>query len=145
MPVNISLLPLSCSIFFYQLYTCCTGLFCQRRNFQNKPNSLCVRVAVLPTTALLLSDNEEQNTFLSPNNNNEDQKRKMCEMYGFTQIGDPVPDNITLKDIMDTLPKKVLPHSLYYLVASVLLQTVSQTALNQKQQCVKNQILCWRI
>jgi hypothetical protein len=77
---------------------------------------------VVPATTLPASDNEEQNTFLSRNSNNEDQKRKMCEMYGFTQIGDPVPNNITLKDVMDTLPKKVLPHSLYYFVTILLAQ-----------------------
>lgn len=79
-----------------------------------KKENLLVRAAVVPDTTLLLSDNEEQNILLSPNNSNEEEKKKICEMYGFTQIGDPMPDNITLKDIMETLPKKVLTHSLYF-------------------------------
>lgn len=67
---------------------------------------------MVPDTTLLSPDNEEQNPLLSLNGYNEEEKRKMCEMYGFTQIGDPVPDNVTLKDIMDSLPRKVLTHSL---------------------------------
>lgn len=52
-----------------------------------------IHAAVLPISPSLL-DNEEQ-------------RLKMCENYGFTQIGEPLPDNITLKDVMETLPKKV--------------------------------------
>ena len=39
---------------------------------------------------------------------NEEERKQMSERYGFTQIGEPLPDNIKLKDIMDTLPKMVL-------------------------------------
>ncbi|XP_020692677.1 omega-6 fatty acid desaturase, chloroplastic isoform X1 [Dendrobium catenatum] len=31
----------------------------------------------------------------------------MCKTYGFIKIGEAVPDNVTLKDIITTLPKKV--------------------------------------
>ncbi|KAL3629616.1 Omega-6 fatty acid desaturase, chloroplastic [Castilleja foliolosa] len=34
-------------------------------------------------------------------------RQKLCEDYGFQQIGEPLPDNVTLRDIIDTLPKKV--------------------------------------
>ena len=31
----------------------------------------------------------------------------MAEDFGFTQIGEELPDSVTLKDVMDTLPKEV--------------------------------------
>lgn len=34
-------------------------------------------------------------------------RKQLAESYGFRKIGEPLPDNITLKDVMDTLPKKV--------------------------------------
>lgn len=36
-----------------------------------------------------------------------EQRKQMCESYGFTQIGEPLPETVTLKDVIDTLPKKV--------------------------------------
>ncbi|KAK1323106.1 hypothetical protein QJS10_CPA02g01281 [Acorus calamus] len=36
-----------------------------------------------------------------------EQRKQMCESYGFTQIGVSLPQNVTLKDVMDSLPKKV--------------------------------------
>lgn len=44
---------------------------------------------------------------ISPSLQDDEKRQQMCESYGFTQIGEPLPDNITLKDVMDTLPKKV--------------------------------------
>ncbi|KAL0337708.1 UNVERIFIED_CONTAM: Omega-6 fatty acid desaturase, chloroplastic [Sesamum calycinum] len=34
-------------------------------------------------------------------------RQQLCQEYGFQQIGEPLPDNVTLRDIIDTLPKKV--------------------------------------
>ncbi|CAK9180376.1 unnamed protein product [Ilex paraguariensis] len=34
-------------------------------------------------------------------------RKQITESYGFRQIGEPLPNNVTLKDIVDTLPKKV--------------------------------------
>ncbi|CAH2040979.1 unnamed protein product [Thlaspi arvense] len=34
-------------------------------------------------------------------------RKQLCESYGFKQIGEPLPDNVTLKDIVNTLPSKV--------------------------------------
>ncbi|KAL0296223.1 UNVERIFIED_CONTAM: Omega-6 fatty acid desaturase, chloroplastic [Sesamum radiatum] len=34
-------------------------------------------------------------------------RQQLCQEYGFRQIGEPLPDNVTLRDIIDTLPKKV--------------------------------------
>ncbi|KAK6151597.1 hypothetical protein DH2020_014232 [Rehmannia glutinosa] len=42
----------------------------------------------------------------SPADNAED-RQKLCQDYGFRQIGETLPDNVTLRDIVDTLPKKV--------------------------------------
>ncbi|KAK4392789.1 Omega-6 fatty acid desaturase, chloroplastic [Sesamum angolense] len=33
-------------------------------------------------------------------------RQQLCQEYGFQQIGEPLPDNVTLRDIIDTLPKK---------------------------------------
>ncbi|XP_073104020.1 omega-6 fatty acid desaturase, chloroplastic isoform X3 [Elaeis guineensis] len=81
------------------------GMYCLKwRTFQHqghisyqslpyKKSTKVVQAAVLPISAPLLE--------------NEEQRKQLCEMYGFTQIGEPLPDNITLKNVMDTLPKKV--------------------------------------
>lgn len=34
-------------------------------------------------------------------------RKQLAEKYGFRQIGEPLPDNVTLRDIIDALPKKV--------------------------------------
>jgi acyl-lipid omega-6 desaturase (Delta-12 desaturase) len=52
-----------------------------------------LQAAVLPLTPPILDD--------------EEKRKQMSEDYGFTQIGEHLPDNITLKDVMDTLPKEV--------------------------------------
>ncbi|KAL8145291.1 omega-6 fatty acid desaturase, chloroplastic isoform X2 [Apium graveolens] len=35
-----------------------------------------------------------------------DYRKQLCESYGFRQIAEPLPDNITLKNVIDSLPKK---------------------------------------
>uniref|UniRef100_A0A0E0ICI8 Fatty acid desaturase domain-containing protein n=1 Tax=Oryza nivara TaxID=4536 RepID=A0A0E0ICI8_ORYNI len=52
-----------------------------------------LQAAVLPVTPPLLDD--------------EEKRKQMCEDYGFKQIGEQLPDNVTLKDVMDSLPKEV--------------------------------------
>lgn len=44
----------------------------------------------------------------SPSADSAEYRQQLCHEYGFRQIGEPLPDNITLRDIIDTLPKKVL-------------------------------------
>ncbi|MED6131785.1 Omega-6 fatty acid desaturase, chloroplastic [Stylosanthes scabra] len=34
-------------------------------------------------------------------------REQLAESYGFRQIGEPLPDEVTLKDVIDSLPKKV--------------------------------------
>uniref|UniRef100_A0A2P2LBA9 Omega-6 fatty acid desaturaseic n=1 Tax=Rhizophora mucronata TaxID=61149 RepID=A0A2P2LBA9_RHIMU len=34
-------------------------------------------------------------------------RKQLAESFGFKQVGEPLPENVTLKDVMDTLPKKV--------------------------------------
>lgn len=51
---------------------------------------------------------------------NAEYRQQLSESYGFKQIGEPLPDNVTLKHVIDTLPKKVLfsfsePHRQCYL------------------------------
>lgn len=35
-------------------------------------------------------------------------RKQLAESYGFRQIGEPLPDNVTLRNVIDTLPKEVL-------------------------------------
>lgn len=35
-------------------------------------------------------------------------RKQLAESYGFKQIGEQLPDNIKIKDIINTLPKKVM-------------------------------------
>ena len=34
-------------------------------------------------------------------------RKQLAERYGFRQIGEQLPDIVTLKEVIDTLPKKV--------------------------------------
>lgn len=36
-----------------------------------------------------------------------DYRKQLCESYGFRQIAEPLPDNITLKNVTDSLPQEV--------------------------------------
>ena len=35
------------------------------------------------------------------------ERERLAEEYGFAQIGEPLPDNITLKQVIDTIPPEV--------------------------------------
>lgn len=35
-------------------------------------------------------------------------RKQLAESYGFEQIGEPLPENVTLRDVIDTIPKKVI-------------------------------------
>lgn len=78
----------------------CVGIYClkwgrlDQRGGKRVKTAKFVRAAVLPISPPLLDD--------------EEKRKQMSESYGFTQIGEPLPDNVTLKDVMDTLPKKVI-------------------------------------
>lgn len=37
----------------------------------------------------------------------ENERKRLAEEYGFTQIGAPVPEGVTLKQVVDTIPKEV--------------------------------------
>lgn len=43
-----------------------------------------------------------------PEADSAEYRKQLAEGYGFKQIGEPLPDNVTLKDVIETLPKKVL-------------------------------------
>jgi hypothetical protein len=43
---------------------------------------------------------------VSPLEDAEERKR-LAEEYGFTQIGEPVPEEVTLKNVIDTFPPEV--------------------------------------
>ncbi|KAG8372580.1 hypothetical protein BUALT_Bualt12G0080800 [Buddleja alternifolia] len=59
-------------------------------SFRKRKVVKAVAVSVAPTPA----DNAEH-------------RQQLCQSYGFRQIGECLPDNVTLRDIIDTLPKKV--------------------------------------
>ena len=42
-----------------------------------------------------------------PSADSAEHREQLADSYGFKQIGQDLPDNVTLKDIMDTLPKEV--------------------------------------
>ncbi|RXH74260.1 hypothetical protein DVH24_028981 [Malus domestica] len=42
-----------------------------------------------------------------PEADSAEYRKQLAESYGFKQIGEPLPDNVTLKDVIETLPKKV--------------------------------------
>jgi len=44
----------------------------------------------------------------SPAESTSEYRKQICERYGFKKIGEPLPDNVTLKDIINSLPKKVV-------------------------------------
>ncbi|WVZ92741.1 hypothetical protein U9M48_038785 [Paspalum notatum var. saurae] len=69
-----------------------------------------LQAAVLPVTPIL--DDEEK-------------RKQMAEDYGFTQIGEQLPDNVTLKDVMDTLPKEVFEINDVKAWTSVLISVTS--------------------
>lgn len=35
-------------------------------------------------------------------------REQLAETYGFKQIGEPLPNNVTLRDVIESLPKEVL-------------------------------------
>lgn len=43
-----------------------------------------------------------------PSEDSVEYRKQIAESYGFKQIGEPLPENVTMKDIIDSLPKKVL-------------------------------------
>ncbi|KAG2584177.1 hypothetical protein PVAP13_6KG279400 [Panicum virgatum] len=49
----------------------------------------------------------------------------MAEDFGFTQIGEELPDSVTLKDVMDTLPKEVFEINDIKAWTSVLISVTS--------------------
>lgn len=42
-----------------------------------------------------------------PSEDSVEYRKQIAENYGFKQIGEPLPENVTMKDIIDSLPKKV--------------------------------------
>lgn len=57
-------------------------------------------------------------------------RKQLAERYGFRQIGEPLLDNVTLKDVLDTLPKKV-----YFLMASCLFISFSLNVVQSIMFC----------
>ncbi|KAL8145289.1 omega-6 fatty acid desaturase, chloroplastic isoform X1 [Apium graveolens] len=56
-----------------------------------------------------------------------DYRKQLCESYGFRQIAEPLPDNITLKNVIDSLPKKVFEIDDVKAWKSVLISVTSYT------------------
>lgn len=43
-------------------------------------------------------------------------RKQLSESYGFEKIGEPLPENVRLKDIVESLPKEVLHLPQHYSV-----------------------------
>lgn len=46
-------------------------------------------------------------------------RKQLAESYGFRKIGEPLPDNVTLKDVISSLPKKVIFRKIYVMFCSI--------------------------
>eukprot|EP01018_Ginkgo_biloba_P010095 Gb_24358 [translate_table: standard] len=57
--------------------------------------------------------------------NNREERIRLSEEYGFTQIGEAVPDNVTLKNVIDTLPPKVFEINAFKAWRSVVTSVVA--------------------
>nr|AGW21689.1 omega-6 fatty acid desaturase [Solanum commersonii] len=62
----------------------------------------------------------------SPLDSAEERKR-LSEQYGFRKIGEPLPDNVTMRDITESLPKKVFEIDDGKALKSVLISVTSYT------------------
>ncbi|XP_073044175.1 omega-6 fatty acid desaturase, chloroplastic-like [Primulina eburnea] len=60
----------------------------------------------------------------SPTDSTE-HRQQLSQNYGFRQIGEPLPDNVTIKDIMDTIPRKVFEIDDIKALKSVLISVTS--------------------
>jgi len=52
-------------------------------------------------------------------------RKQLAERYGFEQIGEPLPDSVTLKDVITSLPKKVGFFKIYIMFCSVRIFSLS--------------------
>ncbi|KAK6942287.1 Fatty acid desaturase domain [Dillenia turbinata] len=52
-------------------------------------------------------------------------RKQLAEKYGFTQIGEPLPDDVTLRDVIATLPKTVFEIDDFKAWKSVLISVTS--------------------
>jgi hypothetical protein len=52
-------------------------------------------------------------------------RKQLAERYGFEQIGELLPDNVTLKDVITSLPKKVDFLMIYVMFCSVRILSLS--------------------
>ncbi|XP_020594054.1 omega-6 fatty acid desaturase, chloroplastic isoform X2 [Phalaenopsis equestris] len=93
----------------------CLAVHQRRRHcpiiFSSKKLIKVVQASVIPISPSLLA--------------NDVQRIDMCKTYGFMKIGEAVPNNVTLKDIITTLPKKVFEIDDIKAWRSVLVSVVS--------------------
>lgn len=64
---------------------------------------------------------------LPPSLETAENRKQLSELYGFTQIGEPLPENVTMKDVIETLPKKVFEIDDVKAWKSVLISAASYT------------------
>ncbi|KAG2244988.1 hypothetical protein Bca52824_093174 [Brassica carinata] len=62
-----------------------------------------------------------------PSADSAEDREQLADSYGFKQIGQDLPDNVTLKDVMDTLPKEVFEIDDVKAWKSVLISVTSYT------------------
>lgn len=61
----------------------------------------------------------------SPPTDNAEYLKQLAQSYGFQQIGEPLPDDVTMRDIITSLPKKVFEIDDTKALGSVLISVTS--------------------
>ncbi|KAF6140338.1 hypothetical protein GIB67_011357 [Kingdonia uniflora] len=80
-------------VFYLKLGNDLVGGLKRHRRSSLKKKSKTIQAVAVPVSSSTLDSPEY--------------RKQLSQSYGFTQIGEPLPDNITLRDITETLPKKV--------------------------------------
>ncbi|KAH7432887.1 hypothetical protein KP509_07G044600 [Ceratopteris richardii] len=65
---------------------------------------------------------------IAPTLNDPSYREKLAEEYGFTQIGEPVPPNVTLKNVIDSFPPEVFEIDNVKAWRTVVISVVSYVA-----------------
>ncbi|KAH7433974.1 hypothetical protein KP509_07G095400 [Ceratopteris richardii] len=69
---------------------------------------------------------------IAPTLNDPSYREKLAEEYGFTQIGEPVPPNVTLKNVIDSFPPEVFEIDNVKAGRTVVISVVSYSFSNNK-------------
>lgn len=60
-------------------------------------------------------------------------RKQLAESYGFRKIGEDLPDSVTLKDVISSLPKKVIFLKIYVMYDSSIFMPIISSAHCEKE------------